>query len=331
MAEQTRQSRADLATSDVCSFDPFQLIRLLECAHRDAPRVGESILPSEDRVRFSQPPSLRFAPGSVAGVSVEGGRARVELHCFGLLGPNGPLPLHLTEYCHDRIRDFDDDTFSSFLDLLSSRFTALFYRAWAINRPTVWMDRPEDDRFAFYLRSLVGLGSSGLADAQAIPDQAIISLAGHFALLPRSAESVESIVGHWFGFPVLVEQAVAYWMEIPEGSRLHLAGGTDASALGVGTFLGECTLDAQHRFRLRLGPMTLADYERLLPGDEGSSQLAALVRMKVGMEYVWDAQLVLAEGEMPPTELGRSGRLGYTTWLAGDDRERDDLVIVHST
>ena len=69
---------------------------------------------------------------------------------FGLLGPNGPLPLHLTEYARERLRHAGDPTLSRFLDIFHHRFLALFYRAWAQAQPHVNRDRPER-------RSLPGL------------------------------------------------------------------------------------------------------------------------------------------------------------------------------
>jgi len=62
---------------------------------------------------------------------------------FGLLGPNGPLPIHVTEYARHRLRHAGDATLSRFLDLFNHRFLALFYRAWAQAQPHVNRDRVE--------------------------------------------------------------------------------------------------------------------------------------------------------------------------------------------
>jgi type VI secretion system protein ImpH len=50
------------------AFDFFRAVRLLECQRPDLPRVGFSISPSEDPVRFWQNPSMRFAPASLDSV-----------------------------------------------------------------------------------------------------------------------------------------------------------------------------------------------------------------------------------------------------------------------
>lgn len=63
------------------------------------------------------------------------GPARLEQFFFGLGGPNGPLPLHLTEYMRERQRNHADPTSKRFLDVFHHRLLSLFYRAWAEARP----------------------------------------------------------------------------------------------------------------------------------------------------------------------------------------------------
>ena len=72
---------------------------------------------------------------------------RLQVRLFGLFGPNGPLPLHITEYARERLRHAGDPTLSRFLDVFHHRFLALFYRAWAQAQPHVNRDRPKEDRF----------------------------------------------------------------------------------------------------------------------------------------------------------------------------------------
>ena len=104
------------------SFDFFQALRLLECLFPDEPRYGHSIRLSEDRVRLTQEPSLSFAPSSLYsfGQKKDSKFYELSVRFFGLCGPNGALPLHLTEYVRDRIRHHDDDTLASFSKRVSS-------------------------------------------------------------------------------------------------------------------------------------------------------------------------------------------------------------------
>src|SRR5690606_19296656 len=114
-------------------FDFFQAMRRIECLHPEKPRLGAGLRPMDEPVRLAQEPSMAFAPASLSSFLLPaGGRpARMEVRFFGLLGPNGPLPLHLTEYARMRLLNAGDATFARFLDMLNHRFLMLFYRAWA--------------------------------------------------------------------------------------------------------------------------------------------------------------------------------------------------------
>ena len=100
-------------------FDFYRTMRLLECVHPDFPRIGEALRPGKDPVRFSQTPSTIFAPSEIDSFTPakDGKKPRLGMLHFGLFGPNGPLPLHLTEYAKDRLNNSDDATFSAFADL----------------------------------------------------------------------------------------------------------------------------------------------------------------------------------------------------------------------
>ena len=141
-------------------FDFYQAMRMLERVFDDAPGFGRSMRLSDDPVRLSQKPSLRFAPASLDefSESEKGDYHKLSVRFFGLGGPNGALPLHLTEYVRDRIRHHDDHTLASFLDVFHHRMLSLFYRAWADAQPTVHYDRADEDRFSVYIGSLIGTG-----------------------------------------------------------------------------------------------------------------------------------------------------------------------------
>ncbi len=47
------------------AFDFFRAVRLLQSAYPDRPRIGYSLSPAQDPVRFAQNPSLAFAPSTI--------------------------------------------------------------------------------------------------------------------------------------------------------------------------------------------------------------------------------------------------------------------------
>ena len=161
----------------------------------------------------------RFDPGA------NGHPGRLQVHFFGLFGPDGPLPLHLTEYARDRRRNHGDPAFQRFVDLFHHRALSLFYRAWADVRPTVSFDRPEQDRFGYYVGALIGLSTPGLRDRDAMPDLTKLHFAGLLAGQTRHAEGLAQILSAFFSMPVHVEGFCGAWLPLPECDRSRLSGG----------------------------------------------------------------------------------------------------------
>jgi type VI secretion system protein ImpH len=311
------------------AFGFFQAVRRIEGATRDRPRVGRSLHAHEDPVRFGQSPEMIFAPATIKEVVLTENRPpRIIGYFLGLFGPGGALPLHLTEYARDRLRHFGDSSIVGFLDIFHHRMLSLFYRAWTNPRPTVQYDRPESDRFATYVGALFGMGQPSLRNRDAVPDQVKLHFAGLLACQTRHADGLGAILQGFFGMPVQIREFVGGWMEIPENSRWRLGESSD-NALGLSLTVGGRVWGRHQKFRIAFGPLTLADYQRLLPGGDSLKRLVPLVRAYVGHELTWDVNLILKEAEAPRIELGKFGRLGWTTWLSPRlvGRDIDDLKL----
>jgi type VI secretion system protein ImpH len=314
------------------AYDFFRAVRLLENERRDLPRVGCSFSPAQDAVRFGQTPSLAFPPSTLESVEPRGpdGGAKLYVRFFGLFGPNAPLPPHLTEYAHDRKLHYGDRTFEAFLDVFHHRLISFFYRAWAANQKTVDLDREEDQRFSLFIGSVFGLGGEAQRNRDSIQDLAKLHFAGRLACQTRPAEGLESILREYFEIPAQLQTFVGHWMDLPQDSICELGKSRETGTLGVNTIVGLSIFDAQLKFRIRLGPMKFADYERLLPNSPAFERLSQWVLNYCGQQYFWDAQLVLKAAEVPATHLGRAGRLGWTTWLKTRPftHDADDLLLV---
>lgn len=321
------------------SFDFYAAVRALEALEPERRRVGTSVRVSEDAVRFGQEPSLAFAPATVwrfePSRTTPWGAVvpdRLLVNFLGLLGPQGPMPLHLTEFIRDRARNHHDHTLARFLDLFHHRIISLFYRAWAQARQTVDYDRAaagDEGRWVTYVGSLIGLGLPGVRHRDDVPDETKLHFAGRLAPQVRNAEGLRAIVEKYFGVPTEIEEFVGRWLDLPERHLCRLGSSPDSAGLGTTAILGARAWDCQGMFRLRLGPMTLADYERLLPGSRGQRRLRDWIRLYLCDELAWEARLVLLEREVPRLSLGRTGRLGWTTWLATGPLGRDpaDLAL----
>ena len=220
-------------------FGFFEALRQLECVHCTHPRLGSSSRPVDDAVRLGQAPSLQFAPSTLASYTTRSGEAaRLLVHFFGLFGPNGPLPLHLTEYARNRLRNAKDPVLADFADLFHHRLLSLFYRAWADREPTVQLDRAEHDRFSVYVGSLLGLGMPALGRRDAMPDHAKLHFAGHLGCHTRHAEGLASIVSDFFGLPVAIIEFVGEWLMIPKDSYCYLDRSDTTGQLGISAIAG---------------------------------------------------------------------------------------------
>jgi type VI secretion system protein ImpH len=303
-------------------YDFYQTLRRLECLYGDKPRWGLALRPIDEPVRLGQDPDLSFAPSPLSSFDMrEGAPPRLQVRLFGLFGPNGPLPMHLTEYARERLRHHGDPTLCRFLDIFHHRFLALFYRAWAQAQPHVNFDRPKDDRFSGYVGAFAGIAPAAFRDRDTLPDLAKLFHVGALIRQVRNSEGLAHILEHFFRVPVRIEQFVGHWMFLGRGERTYLA--REGATLGQGAVLGGRVWDRQHKFRIGLGPLTLDQYESFLPGGPSLRKLVDWVRLYFCFELDWDVRLLLKQDQIPPMVLGRDGQLGWTTWL-GRRRSHED-------
>jgi type VI secretion system protein ImpH len=312
-------------------FDLFYTLRRIEGAHPQLPLLGRAARPADEPLRVGQEPSLAFAASSIAALepAKDGLPPRLMIHAFGLFGPNGPMPQHVTEFARERLRNFDDATFVRFVDILHQRLILLFYRAWAQPQSVVSLDRPDDDDFSRYVGSLIGIGARTQRGRDAVPDHAKFANTSHFVRLTRNVEGLKFALQEFFAVDVRIVEFCCRWLRLNADERTRLGRKGPGSALGQGAIAGNAVWDGQSRFRVRLGPLRLAQYEQFLPIGARFAALVAWVRNYVGVEIGWDTQLVLRNDEVPTARLGGASRLGWTTWI-GTRRTRidaDDLIF----
>ncbi|MGB7218844.1 MAG: type VI secretion system baseplate subunit TssG [Vicinamibacterales bacterium] len=332
-------------------YDFYQTLRRIECLYDTKPRWGEALRPVDEPVRLGQEPDLSFAPAPLASFEAgqEGRPPRLQVRLFGLLGPNGPLPLHITEYARERLRHAADPTLSRFLDLFNHRFLTLFYRAWAQAQPHVNRDRPGDDHFAAYIGAFLGISPSAFRDRDTLPDLAKFFHVGTLIRQSRNPEGLTAILEQFFRVPVRIQEFVGHWMFLSSRECTYLS--REGATLGSGAALGSRVWDRQNKFQIRLGPLSFAQYKSFLPGGLMLRKLVDWVRLYLSFELDWDVRLLLKQHEVPLLRLGdgraapkpidsglappkprsgEGGRLGWTTWLGRRrrDTDADDLCLM---
>ncbi len=306
------------------AHDFFAVLRQIETLAPASPRLGRALRPSAEPLRLGQDPELDFAPAALMSFKADPGgnqAPRLGARFFGLFGPMGPLPLHITEYARDRLRNHADPTFVRFADIFHHRALLLFYRAWAHSQPAVHADRPADDQFAKWVSALFGQAPAALRNADAVPDAAKRFAAGHLARPTRNPETIAKVLRQYFKVPVRVESYVGHWLDlrVQDRSRLGRAGAGHSARLGVSAVAGAKVWDRQYKLRLHVGPLTLAQYRQFLPGQHSLVELRDWMRQLLGFDMLWDLQLVLKGAEVPALALGRpaaqAAALGRSTWL----------------
>jgi len=321
----SQQAQAVLArlAAKPYGVDLFQAMRRIEGAHPDKPRLGDALRPGDEPIRFSQEASLAFAPSAISGIELRPGKPpRFVQRVFGYLGPNGALPIHLTEYTRERQHYHGDPTIGSFLDMLLHRFGLFFYRAWARSQPVVELDRPDSASIVKQVGSLFGSSESAGHARDALGDFPKLFFAGRLARQVRDADGLEAWIRLHFGVPVKVHQFCGHWMALDASERSRLRRDGQAG-LGRGAMLGSAVWDVQHKFRVEIGPLGWRRFASFLPGAEPLAQLQAMVRQYVGFEFNWDLRLLLRREEVPAWRLGGErgvGQLGRTGWLHAAER-----------
>jgi len=310
-------------------FGFYSALRQLECRYHQQARLGKTVRPLDDIVRLGQTPTTIFAPSTLSECRYEDDLLHLSVYFFGVFGSNGPLPLHLTEYARHRSRNAKDEAMIYFMDIFHHRMLSLFYRAWANKEPTVHYDRPDTDRFHTYIGSLLGIGMPALQNRDSMPDNSKLHFAAHLASTPHHAEGLSSILKAFFKVPVQIEEFVGEWLKIPKYSQIQLGMNQEGGLLGQNTTLGQCSWQRQYKFRLLIGAMDLAEYEKLLPDKSKLKLISSIIKNYLGYEMNWDIRLILKKKQRPCTVLGNYGQLGLTSWIGKKSavQDADDLLI----
>jgi len=315
-------------------FSFFQAVRLLQRLAQVENPIGSFDQPSSEAVRIGLRPSLSFPPTEIQGLQNNpNGPLKMTTSFFGLTGPVGVLPTRYTELLIDRLYA-KDATLKDFLDIFNHRMVSLLYRAWEKYRFPVAYERNGADAFTGYMLSLIGLGTAGLQDHMAVPDQALIGYEGLLAQYPRSAAAFRQMLSDYFEIPVEVQPFAGAWRPLDPGFRTCLSDGFSRSEqLGTGIVLGDEVWDQQSIVRVRLGPLTLSQYKEFLPGGAAHEPLKTLSRFFCGDDLDVEAQLILKREDAPRFSLGAEDmppvQLGWICWMFTKplDRDPDETVL----
>jgi type VI secretion system protein ImpH len=347
-------------------FSFFQAVRILERLNPQCAPVGSEGPPADEFVRFRAHASLAFPASEIHDFTpprADGQPAEMIVAFMGLTGPSGALPRGYTELILERAR-LKDRTLRDFLDLFNHRLISLFHRAWEKNRFWLAYERAEIElrreiaagprqvrsyvlqgrsRRDVLSQSMLDLGGLGfpalryrattrdsLSRRTDIDDEALRFYAGLLAQQHRSAAGLRGLLEDYFGAPVEILQFSGQWLALEPEDQSRFAFRSEAR-LGVNLVVGERFWDMQGKFRIRLGPLTYAQFRDFLPSGTAFRALGHLARLYAGRQFDIDVQLSLKAAEAPGFQLtaGDGARLGWNTWVFCEQfsHDVDDAVL----
>lgn len=291
------------------AYDWYAVLRQLENHYPLKKPLGRNLLPAHEPIRLGQHPSLAFAPATLQRVTYKNQQLHVHIASFGLFGPNGALPLHLTEYAYQRLHHHHDATFTQFANLFHHRLISLFYRAWADNQCALSLDHPTET-FSHYVAQLARILYPPQGSPELIAPHARLYFSGLLAQSRRNAAGLVQVLRDFFTVPVQLQNHIPQWISLPKTQQWRLGTGV----LGEHP-LGKKYYDAQYKFRLQLGPLSYGQFHYFLPTQRGYLQLRQWVQDYIGLELAWELQLILQQHEVQGVRLGKPQPLGLATWL----------------
>ena len=296
----------------------FSFSQIMRVARKNFGPGGPEEIPGvhwSDRVRVRPDLSLAFPAADVVRVErtgTNGADLLVTTTFLGLYGASSPLPTHYSEDLMDEAAA-DSSVSRDFLDLLHQRLYQLYFQCWSKYRLGVRLAEEENPQDRERLFCLIGLGERELRDG--VPEVgSLLRYAGLFTR-PRSASGLQTFLRDALGVRrVKVEQCVLRRVPIPEDQLTRL--GVANVCLGVNAVLGSELPDRTGKFRVRLGPLSKAEFDSFLPGTPRHGKLIRLARFYIVDPFDFDLEVVMAAGEARPIRLGDPDgqRLGWNSW-----------------
>jgi type VI secretion system protein ImpH len=312
-------------------FAFFQAVRFLERCHPQSVPLGRQGPAARETIRFRPHASLAFPTCDVEAIEAveeqDGALPRFQMtvNFLGLYGPASPLP---TFYTEDIITtDIDEDYRRNFLDLFHHRAISLLYRCWEKYRYYVQYRPGASDQFSQWMFALIGLGGADLRKESQVYWPRLLPYLGLLGMHTHSATVLAGVVSHYFGgLPVRLEQCVGRWVPLAV-EQWHTLGQTNGT-LGVESTLGKRFYDRSGKFRLHIGPLDFATFQKFLPPGAYYQAVRELVMFGMRDQLEFDVDIILQASDIPDLVLSAESpcRLGWSTWLG--PRPQHDVSVV---
>jgi len=217
-----------------------------------------------------------------------------------------------------------DRSFTSFTDIISSRFIQLYYRSWSDGRGITQFDYRTGGNFPKHLQSLVGELS---LQEGAINEFARLRYVGQSCGRVRSPVRLREILEMHFKTKVNVEEFVTSWLVLPEEELTQLS--QNCSRLGADAKVGSRIPSTEEKVIIHLECKNLEDYASCLPGRKKYKELVDLALGYAGQFITIEVKLFLAKCWLVQPRLGETAELGWMSVFTGNASTSESEDILH--
>jgi len=305
---------------DFSFYQVIRLLRLLTSQPSGSPTTPSAFCKA---IRTKPHLSLAFPTSEVQSVEeigdTEDPQFLIALNFLGLYGASSPLPQFYTEELFDEAAE-DESVSRDFIDTINERLFALLFECWGKYRQSLKVVEERSPEHMERLFCLLGLGEPSFREDMPEP-QRLLRYIGLFSQFPRSALGLKTVLTDALGgIPVNVLPGIERKATLPESQSLRM--GVSGCRMGTESYLGNQLIDRMGKFRIRIGPLTRADYKRFSPGTEDFERITFLTDLYFVEPLEYDVEVILAEGEALTISLGDTTRstMGVDGWMFSDPR-----------
>lgn len=300
------------------AFSFFQVIRLLRLFAMQASGTQKSPSDFSEKLRIRPNLSMAFPASDVESIEQFGDpedpNFLITANFLGLYGSASPLPTFYTEDLIDESAE-DESVSRDFIDILNQRIFSLLFECWSKYRQTLQVVEEKNSAHMERLLCLLGIGEKSFRKDIPEPHR-LLRYIGLFTQYPHSALGLKTLLKDALGgTSVEVIPCVERTAKIPESQTLRLA--VSGCRLGADSYLGDELPDRMGKFRIRLGPLTRAEFKRFSPGAEDFNRVSFLTDLYFVEPLEYELELILAQGEALGVCLGDPTRatLGVDSWI----------------
>lgn len=289
----------------------FTLLRSLEVLCNLEHKIGDEKRFNASKLRFGQSAFLSFQEKQINALILNDNYLKIDIKGFGMFGPNGALPLHISEQIYEKKLQQKDQTFNDFVDIFHNRLIALFYKSWRDAQDIISLEGKDTWHFSRFIGSIMGL-----ADQQNIISDVQNYAKFHYSNLLINVnlpkQNLETILSNYFNMPVRIIENIGQWIDAREFSTL--LSNHKKETLGMGILSGDKIFDATRKIRIEMGPMHPETYLSFLRGKSSALKLIAWVNQYLKYEYEWDAEFIVDKDYISQNTLAEGLALGFTSW-----------------